>query len=116
MLLHICGQAVFQAREATCIDIWYGRSYATALYSAASKQEKLEQVEKELLRVAQILKESKIATPIMNSYVKNSMKAKSLNDMTAKEMFSFLTSDLINLLAENGWLTNTPGAISAFSP
>ncbi|KAI5182229.1 ATP synthase subunit O, mitochondrial [Manis pentadactyla] len=89
--------------------------YATALYSAASKQNKLEQVEKELLRVAQILKEPKMAASIMNPYVKRSIKVKSLNDMTAKEKFSPLTSNLINLLAENGRLTNTPGVISAFS-
>ncbi|KAK1346682.1 hypothetical protein QTO34_000542 [Cnephaeus nilssonii] len=37
--------------------------YATTLYSAASKQNKLEQVEKELMRVAQILKESKMTKP-----------------------------------------------------
>ena len=42
--------------------------YATAL-SAASKQNKLEQVEKELLRVAQILKEPKMAASIMNPCV-----------------------------------------------
>ncbi|XP_057594923.1 ATP synthase subunit O, mitochondrial-like [Hippopotamus amphibius kiboko] len=89
--------------------------YATALYSAASKQNKLEQVEKELLRVAQILKEPKMATSIMSPYVKCSVKVKSLNDMTAKEKLSPLTSNLINLLAENCRLNNTPGVISAFS-
>uniref|UniRef100_A0A7N5P315 ATP synthase peripheral stalk subunit OSCP, mitochondrial n=1 Tax=Ailuropoda melanoleuca TaxID=9646 RepID=A0A7N5P315_AILME len=130
--------------------------YATALYSAASKQNKLEQVEKELLRVAksvtlhrcpelplelplddaaekdkkpeklhspqprmlfvcQILKEPKMAASIMNPYIKRSVKVKSLNDMSAKERFSPLTSNLINLLAENGRLDNTPGVISAFS-
>ena len=89
--------------------------YATGLYSAASKQNKLEQVEKELLRVAQILKDPKIVAPIMNPYVKRSVKVKSLNDMTSKEKFSPLTSNLINLLAENGRLTSTPAVISAFS-
>ncbi|XP_036983108.1 ATP synthase subunit O, mitochondrial [Artibeus jamaicensis] len=89
--------------------------YATALYSAASKQNKLEQVEKELLRVAQILKDPKMASSIMNPYVKRAVKVKSLNDMTAKEKFSPLTSNLINLLAENGRLTSTPAVVSAFS-
>uniref|UniRef100_A0A8C0PRE6 ATP synthase peripheral stalk subunit OSCP, mitochondrial n=1 Tax=Canis lupus familiaris TaxID=9615 RepID=A0A8C0PRE6_CANLF len=89
--------------------------YATALYSAASKQNKLEQVEKELLRVAQILKEPKIAASIMNPHVKRSVKVKSLNDMTARERFSPGTSNPINLLAGNGRLNNTPGVISAFS-
>ncbi|TKC42654.1 hypothetical protein EI555_004964 [Monodon monoceros] len=59
--------------------------YATALYSAASKQNKLEQVAKELLRVAQILKEPEMAASIMNPYVKCYIEVKSLNDMTAKE-------------------------------
>ncbi|XP_012602463.2 ATP synthase peripheral stalk subunit OSCP, mitochondrial [Microcebus murinus] len=89
--------------------------YATALYSAASKQNKLEQVEKELLRVSQLLKEPKMAASILNPYVKRSVKVKSLRDITAKERFSPLTSNLINLLAENGRLNNTQGVISAFS-
>lgn len=89
--------------------------YATALYSAASKQNKLEQVEKELLRVAQLLKEPKLAASILNPYVKRSVKMKSLNDITAKERFSPLTANLMNLLAENGRLRNAQGVISAFS-
>uniref|UniRef100_G1SKN2 ATP synthase peripheral stalk subunit OSCP, mitochondrial n=1 Tax=Oryctolagus cuniculus TaxID=9986 RepID=G1SKN2_RABIT len=89
--------------------------YATALYSAASKQNKLEQVEKELLRVAQLLKEPKLAASILNPYVKRAVKMKSLNDITAKERFSPLTANLMNLLAENGRLRNAQGVISAFS-
>ncbi|XP_032978606.1 LOW QUALITY PROTEIN: ATP synthase subunit O, mitochondrial-like [Rhinolophus ferrumequinum] len=97
--------------------------YATALYSAVPKQNKLEQVEKELLKVVQLLKEPKMAASIMNPYIKCSIKVKSLyhqqdkylNDMTAKEKFSPLTSNLMDLLAENGRLNNTPGVISALS-
>uniref|UniRef100_A0A8C0DG98 ATP synthase peripheral stalk subunit OSCP, mitochondrial n=1 Tax=Balaenoptera musculus TaxID=9771 RepID=A0A8C0DG98_BALMU len=85
--------------------------YATALYSAASKQNKLEQVAKESLRVGQILKEPEMAASIMNPYVKCYIEVKSLNDMTAKERFSPLTSGWISLLAEDGRLNNTPGAI-----
>lgn len=89
--------------------------YATALYSAVSKQNKLEQIEQELLRVAHILKEPQMAASIMNPYVKCSVKLKSLSDMTAKNRFSSLTSNLINLFAENGHLNNCPGVISTFS-
>lgn len=89
--------------------------YATALYSAASKQNKLDQVEKELLRVAQLLKEPKLAASILNPHVKRAVKVKSIGDMTAREKLSPLTTNLINLLAENGRLNNTPGIISAFS-
>uniref|UniRef100_A0A2K5C2I7 ATP synthase peripheral stalk subunit OSCP, mitochondrial n=1 Tax=Aotus nancymaae TaxID=37293 RepID=A0A2K5C2I7_AOTNA len=88
---------------------------ATALYSTASKQKKLEQVEKELLRVAQILKEPKLTASVLNPYVKHSVKVKSLSDITAKERFSPLTTNLINLLAENGRLSNTQGVVPAFS-
>lgn len=87
--------------------------YAAALYSAASKQ--MEQVEKELLKVAQILKEPKMPTSIMNPCVKHTVKVKRLNDMTAKEMFCPLMSSLISLLAEHGCLNNIPGVIFAFS-
>uniref|UniRef100_A0A2K6KTU9 Oligomycin sensitivity conferral protein n=1 Tax=Rhinopithecus bieti TaxID=61621 RepID=A0A2K6KTU9_RHIBE len=81
--------------------------YVMALHSAASNQNKLEQVEKELLRIAQILKEPKVAASILNPYV-------NLNDITAKETFSsFMTP--INLLAEHGHLSNTQGVVSAFS-
>ncbi|EPQ04283.1 ATP synthase subunit O, mitochondrial [Myotis brandtii] len=89
--------------------------YATALYSAASKQNKLDQVEKELSRVAQLLKEPKMAASILNPFTKRSVKVKSLNDLTAKEKLSPLTANLINLLAENGRLTSTPAVIAAFS-
>ncbi|XP_020018331.2 ATP synthase peripheral stalk subunit OSCP, mitochondrial isoform X1 [Castor canadensis] len=89
--------------------------YATALYSAASKQNKLEQVEKELLRIAQLLKDPKMSTSILNPYIKRSIKMKSLSDITTKEKFSPLTSNLMILLAENGRLDNTQGIISAFS-
>ncbi|XP_004620391.1 ATP synthase subunit O, mitochondrial [Sorex araneus] len=89
--------------------------YATALYSAASKQNKLDQVEKELLRVAQLLKEPKLAASILNPHVKRAIKVKSIGDLTAREKLSPITTNLINLLAENGRLNNTPGIISAFS-
>ncbi|XP_020033711.1 ATP synthase peripheral stalk subunit OSCP, mitochondrial-like [Castor canadensis] len=89
--------------------------YATALYSAASKQNKLEQVEKKLLRIAQLLKDPKMSTSILNPYIKRSIKMKSLSDITTKEKFSPLTSNLMILLAENGRLDNTQGIMAAFS-
>ena len=51
----------------------------------------------------------------MNPYAKRSIKVKSLNDMTTKERFSPLMSNLLNLLAENRRLNNIAGVISAFS-
>lgn len=52
---------------------------------------------------------------IVNPYVKCPIKVKSLNGVTAEERSSPLSSDLINLLAEGGPLTNTPAIISVFS-
>ncbi|KAH0506479.1 ATP synthase subunit O, mitochondrial [Microtus ochrogaster] len=89
--------------------------YATALYSAASKQNKLDQVEKELLRMGQLLKDPKVSLAVLNPYIKRSIKAKSLASITAKEKFSPLTANLMNVLAENGRLSNTQAVISAFS-
>ncbi|XP_008834159.1 ATP synthase subunit O, mitochondrial [Nannospalax galili] len=89
--------------------------YATALYSAASKQNKLDQVEKELVRVGQLLKDPKVSLAVLNPYIKRSIKVKSLKDVTAKERFSPLTTNLMNLLAENGRLDSTQGIVSAFS-
>ncbi|EHH21359.1 hypothetical protein EGK_04397 [Macaca mulatta] len=67
--------------------------YATALYSAASKQ---------------------MAASVLNHYVKRSVRVKSLKDITAKERFSPVTTNWINVLAENGRLSNTQGVVSAF--
>ncbi|XP_044526169.1 LOW QUALITY PROTEIN: ATP synthase subunit O, mitochondrial [Gracilinanus agilis] len=89
--------------------------YATALYSAASKQNKLDAVEKELIRVTKILKEPKTVASFMNPHIKRTIKMAALNDLIAKEKFSPITTNFMKLLAENGRLNNTPGIISAFS-
>ncbi|NWT62876.1 ATPO synthase, partial [Erythrocercus mccallii] len=73
--------------------------YATALYSAASKQKKLEQVEKELTRVW--VRCCKAGTPGGGS------RGSSLL-LFSREGLGFY------LLAENGRLRYTPGIVSAF--
>ncbi|POI26788.1 hypothetical protein CIB84_009462, partial [Bambusicola thoracicus] len=88
--------------------------YATALYSAATKQKKLEQVEKELGRVWTLLKDPKLASIVMNPHTKGTVKQKAVNDVLAKERMSPITINLMNLLAENGRLRYTPGIVSAF--
>ena len=52
---------------------------------------------------------------VMNPCIKCSVIVKSLNDMKAKERFYLLTSNLVNLLVENGHLNTIPGVISALS-
>ncbi|XP_036396140.1 ATP synthase subunit O, mitochondrial-like [Megalops cyprinoides] len=89
--------------------------YATALYSAASKQKKLDQVEKELARVSGLIADPKLSGIVMNPHVKRSIKQKTFNDALTKEKLSPITINLINVLAENGRLTLTPDVISAFA-
>ncbi|XP_030055530.1 ATP synthase peripheral stalk subunit OSCP, mitochondrial [Microcaecilia unicolor] len=89
--------------------------YATALYSAASKQKKLEQVEKELTRVSALIKDPKMSAILLNPHVKRAIKQKSVSDALAKEKLSPVTVNFVNVLAENGRLRQTPDVISAFN-
>ncbi|XP_038277951.1 ATP synthase subunit O, mitochondrial [Dermochelys coriacea] len=88
--------------------------YATALYSAASKQKKLDQVEKELSRVSTLLKDPKLSSVVVNPHIKSVIKQKTINDALVKEKLSPITINFMKLLAENGRLQQTPDVISAF--
>uniref|UniRef100_A0A8C5SHR6 ATP synthase peripheral stalk subunit OSCP, mitochondrial n=1 Tax=Laticauda laticaudata TaxID=8630 RepID=A0A8C5SHR6_LATLA len=88
--------------------------YATALYSAASKQKKLDQVEKELTRVLAVMKDPKLSGIVMNPYVKTKVKQQVVNDLLLKEKLSPLTINFVKTLAENSRLPYTTGVISAF--
>uniref|UniRef100_A0A3Q3LQR2 ATP synthase peripheral stalk subunit OSCP, mitochondrial n=1 Tax=Mastacembelus armatus TaxID=205130 RepID=A0A3Q3LQR2_9TELE len=88
--------------------------YATALFSAASKQNKLDQVEQELGKVSGLIRDPKISSVVMNPHVKRSIKQKTFNDALAKAKVSPITLNLINVLADNGRLTLTGDVISAF--
>ncbi|XP_005921266.1 ATP synthase subunit O, mitochondrial [Haplochromis burtoni] len=89
--------------------------YATALFSAASKQNKLDQVEQELGKVSALIKDPKMNSVVMNPHVKRSLKQKTFNDALAKAKVSPITVNLINVLADNGRLTLTGDVINAFS-
>ncbi|KAG8450216.1 hypothetical protein GDO86_002744 [Hymenochirus boettgeri] len=88
--------------------------YATALYSAASKEKKLDQVEKEMNRVSTLLKDPKLSFIVTNPHIKRALKQKTVGDILAKEKFSPLTVNFVNLLAENGRLRQTTDVISSF--
>nr|XP_005303393.1 ATP synthase subunit O, mitochondrial [Chrysemys picta bellii] len=89
--------------------------YATALYSAASKQKKLDQVEKELSRVLTLLKDPKLFSVVVNPHIKSVViKQKTINDVLVKDKLSPITINFMKVLAENGRLQQTPGVISAF--
>ncbi|XP_051564882.1 ATP synthase subunit O, mitochondrial [Myxocyprinus asiaticus] len=89
--------------------------YATALFSAASKQKNLDQVEQELGRVASLIKDPKLSSLVMNPHVKRNIKQKTFIDALTKAKLSPITINLINVLSENGRLTLTPDVIAAFS-
>ncbi|XP_043928895.1 ATP synthase subunit O, mitochondrial isoform X3 [Protopterus annectens] len=88
--------------------------YATALYSAASKQKKLEQVEKEMGRVATALKDPKMSAVVLNPHIKRAIKQKTVNDFLVKDKLSPITVNFVNLLAENGRLRQTQEVVAAF--
>ncbi|XP_069388068.1 ATP synthase subunit O, mitochondrial [Paralichthys olivaceus] len=88
--------------------------YATALFSAASKQNKLDQVEQELGKVSTMIKDPNLSGIVMNPHVKRSVKQKTFGDVLSKAKLSPITINLINVLADNGRLTLTGDVISAF--
>ncbi|KAM8907996.1 ATP synthase peripheral stalk subunit OSCP, mitochondrial [Spinachia spinachia] len=88
--------------------------YATALFSAASKQNQLDQVEKEMLKVSALIKDPNVSTIVMNPHVKRSIKQKTFNDALAKAKVSNVTVNLIKVLADNGRLPVTGAVIAAF--
>ncbi|KAM9834136.1 ATP synthase subunit O, mitochondrial [Syngnathus typhle] len=88
--------------------------YATALFSAASKQKKLDQVEQELGKVNALIKDPKISSIVMNPHVKRSLKQKTFHDALAKAKVSTITTNLINVLSDNGRLPRTGDVITAF--
>ncbi|KAM4555402.1 ATP synthase peripheral stalk subunit OSCP, mitochondrial [Odontesthes bonariensis] len=88
--------------------------YATALFSAASKQNKLDQVEQELGKVATMIKDPKLSSIVMNPHVKRSLKQKTFTDILVKAKVSPITVNLINVLADNGRLPITGDVIGAF--
>lgn len=89
--------------------------YATALYSAASKQKSLEAVEKDLLNFqADFKKDAKLRDFILNPTTKRSIKAKALKDAAAQVKFAPATGFLLECLAENGRLNKLDAVINAF--
>merc|ERR1711862_952735 len=79
--------------------------YAHALYSAASKQKKLDAVEKELHGFqALAAKDAKLAEFIANPAVKRTHKLEAVKSVAAKTKLSDTTANFLAALAENGRL------------
>ncbi|KAK7503311.1 hypothetical protein BaRGS_00005576 [Batillaria attramentaria] len=90
--------------------------YATALYSAASKNGKLDTVEKELKAFQGLLeKDKKLAEFVANPSLKRVEKKAALEAVMKKQTFSDLSSNMICAMAENGRIAKVGGVIAAFS-
>ncbi|XP_012681983.1 ATP synthase subunit O, mitochondrial [Clupea harengus] len=89
--------------------------YATALFSAASKQKKLDQVEQDLGRLAGLIKDPKVSSIVMNPHVKRSLKQKTLTDALSQVKATPITLNFIGVLAENGRLPVTADVIGAYT-
>lgn len=89
--------------------------YATALYSAASKQKTLEAVEKDLLKLQTSLKtDAKFREFIQNPTIKRSLKAEALKAVSSKISLKPESANLLQAMAENGRLKKLDGVINAF--
>lgn len=89
--------------------------YATALYSAASKQKTLSNVEKDLLKFEDLLKtDKKLSEFVKDPAIKRRDKAESLKAVGSKISLSKETANLLVLLAENGRLGYLNNIINTF--
>ncbi|XP_018012170.1 ATP synthase subunit O, mitochondrial, partial [Hyalella azteca] len=89
--------------------------YATALYSAASKQKALPQVEKDLKEFGSLLKTDKpLKELLLNPLLKKELKKEALNFALTKKKANNLTINLFGALAENNRLAKVDAVLSSF--
>lgn len=89
--------------------------YASALYSAATKNKTLDAVEKELSQFQQSIKtDAKLKEFIVNPTLKRNLKADALRQVATQAKLSPTTSNLLGLMAENGRLDKLEAVINAF--
>lgn len=90
--------------------------YATALYSAATKQKTLPAVEKDLLKLKESLKtEPKFKEFVLNPVIQRNVKADIMKAIAKDISLAPQSSILLQVLAENGHLKNLSGVINAFT-
>ncbi|KAG8234598.1 hypothetical protein J437_LFUL017101 [Ladona fulva] len=89
--------------------------YATALYSAATKQKQLDQVEKELVKFqGQLKTDAKLKEFISNPTLKRQVKAQAMGQVAKAVGLSPLSSNLLVTLADNGRLKSINQVVNAF--
>lgn len=89
--------------------------YATALYSAATKLKQLEAVEKDLGEIQKAIRGNpKIRDNIASPIIQRREMGAALKGAAKQTNMAAATSNLLELMAENGRLKRLDGVISAF--
>jgi F-type H+-transporting ATPase subunit O len=89
--------------------------YATALYSAATKEKKLDVVEKDIKDIqALVKKDVKLAEFMVNPVIKRNFKRDAIVAAFGKKNYSNITLNLFSALADNGRLNKLNAVIGAF--
>ena len=89
--------------------------YAVALYSAATKQKSLQNVEKDLIKFQDLMKkDQKLNEFVKDPSTKRKVKVEALKSICNKISLSKETSNLLGLLAENGRLGKLNTVINTF--
>jgi len=90
--------------------------YATALYSAASKEKQLNEVERDLKDIGTLVKKKgKFLDFLLSPSFKRAEKRELLSSTLAKTKASKLTGNFLGLLAENGRLNKLEGIATAYA-
>ena len=89
--------------------------YAVALYSAATKQKSLQNVEKDLIKFQDLMKkDQKLNEFVKDPSTKRKTKVEALKSISSKIGLAKETSNLLGLLAENGRLGKLNTVINTF--
>jgi len=89
--------------------------YAHALYSAATKDKKLDVVEKDLKEIQALLKRDvKLAQFMVNPTIKRNLKRDILAESLKKKNFSNITVNLFAAMADNGRLNKLNSIFGTF--
>lgn len=89
--------------------------YATALYSAASKMQQLDQVEKDLSSFQTALRsDKKLREMVVSPIVNKSTMGKALRETANQARMASATGNFLGLLADNGRLSALDGVINSF--
>jgi F-type H+-transporting ATPase subunit O len=89
--------------------------YAHALYSAASREKKLEAVDKELQRFQETLKgDRRLTEMLLDPTVRRQAKLPELKKLATRLQLTPVSSNFLMLVAGNGRLKRLPGMLGSF--